>query len=136
MSVVIDSTITLAWLFEDEATAASEAILDQLVDGHAIVPAVWQLEVTNALIDAESHGRLSEAQAARVLHLLAQLPITVDHSGDDPTAVHAAARRHNLSAYQASYLVLAERLALPLATTDSVLASAARSAGNGLASIT
>lgn len=131
MTVVIDSTIALAWLFEDETNTVSEAILDQLVDGHAIVPAVWQLEVTNALIDAESHGRLSEAQAARMLHLFAQLPITVDHSGDDPTAVHAAARRHNLSAYQASYLVLAERLALPLATADTALAGAARLAGTG-----
>lgn len=111
-------------------------MLDQLVDGDAIVPAVWQLEVTNALLDAESHGRLSEAQATRLLALLDQLPITVDHSGDDPVAVHAAARRHNLSAYQASYLVLAERRGLPLATADSALANAARLAGAGLATNT
>lgn len=50
-------------------------MLDQLVDGDAIVPAVWQLEVTNALLDAESHGRLSEAQATRLLALLDQLPM-------------------------------------------------------------
>ena len=136
MRVVVDSTITVAWLFENEANSVSEAVLDQLVNSDAVVPAVWQLEVTNALLDAQSHGRLSEAQAIRFLALLDHLPITVDHSGDDTTAVHAAARQHNLSAYQASYLVLAERLALPLVTSDGVLAGAARRAGASLVAAT
>ncbi len=136
MRVVVDSTITVSWLFENETNTVSEAVLDQLANGAAVVPAVWQLEVTNALLGAESNGRLSEAQAIRLLALLDQLPITVDHSGDDTTAVYAAARRHSLSAYQASYLVLAERLALPLATSDGVLASAARRAGASLVATT
>lgn len=109
-------------------------MLDQLVDGDAIVPAVSQLEVTNALLDAEWHGRLSEAQAERLIALLDQLPIIVSHAADDPAAVHAAAHRHRLSAYQASYLVLAQRLGVPLATTDPALANAARLAGTRLAS--
>lgn len=128
-AVVIDSTIALAWLFEDERTPASEAVLDQLTDDEAVVPSVWPLEVTNALLDAESHGRLSEGQASRMLSLVAQLPITVDRSSDDSVAVHAAARRHNLSAYQASYLVLAERLGVPVATADATLSDAAHVAG-------
>lgn len=66
MAIVIDSTVTLAWLFEDEANAVTDAVLDQLVGDGAIVPPVWQLEVTNALLVAETHGRHSEAQAARL----------------------------------------------------------------------
>jgi hypothetical protein len=69
--------------------------------------------VTNALLVAEARGRLSEAHAARLLALLAQLPVNIDQSPADTVAVHACARRHNLSAYQASYLVLAQQRALP-----------------------
>jgi predicted nucleic acid-binding protein len=85
--------------------------------------------VTNALLVAEARGRLSEAHAARRLALLAQLPVNIDQSPADTVAVHACARRHNLSAYQASYLVLAQQRALPLATADSLLAEASRVAG-------
>jgi hypothetical protein len=41
-------------------------VLDRLRDDDAIVAPVWQLEVTNALLVAETHGRHSEAQAARL----------------------------------------------------------------------
>jgi predicted nucleic acid-binding protein len=129
MPIVIDATVTVAWFFQDESSTASEAVLDRLRDNEAIVPPLWQLEVTNALLVAEARGRLSEAQAARLLALLAQLPINIDQSPTDTVAVHACARRHNLSAYQASYLVLAERLALSLATADGALAEASRVAG-------
>jgi hypothetical protein len=47
----------------------------------------------------------------------------------DTVAIHACARRHNLSADQASYLVLAQQHALPLATADNALAEAIRPAG-------
>ena len=126
MPIVIDATVTIAWFFQDESSTASEAVLDRLRDNEAIVPPLWQLEVTNALLIAEGRRRLSEAQAARLLALLAQLPITIDQSPADTVAVHACARRHNLSAYQASYLVLAEQHALPLATADHALAEASR----------
>jgi predicted nucleic acid-binding protein len=129
MPIVIDATVTIAWFFQDESNTASEAVLDRLRDNEAIVPPLWQLEVTNALLVAEARGRLSEAQAARLLTLLAQLPITIDQSPADTGAVHACARRHNLTAYQASYLVLAQQRALPLATADNTLAEASRVAG-------
>jgi predicted nucleic acid-binding protein len=128
MPIVIDSTVTVGWLFEYETSAASDAILERLGQDEAIVPGVWQLEVTNALLDAESRGRISEAQATRLLTLLQQLPITIDRSADAIIAVHTTALRHNLSAYQASYLVLAQQRALPLATADNALADAARAA--------
>jgi hypothetical protein len=48
-------------------------VLDRLRDDDTIVPPMWQLEVINALLVAETRGRHSEAQAARLLTLLAQL---------------------------------------------------------------
>jgi predicted nucleic acid-binding protein len=93
------------------------------------VPAVWQLEVANVVLISERLGRITEAQAAHLLDLLGRLPIRVNTLTIDTTAVLAAGRRHKLSAYDAAYLVLAERLAAPLATTDGKLTAACRTAG-------
>jgi predicted nucleic acid-binding protein len=126
---VIDTSIAMAWCFEDEATEATDAVLDRLRDEEAAVPAIWPLEVANVLLVAERRGRLSEAQASRFLELLTQLPIEVDDAPGDLAGIVAAGRRHDLSSYDASYLVLAERLGASLATLDQRLAKAAERAG-------
>jgi predicted nucleic acid-binding protein len=126
---IIDTSIAMAWCFEDEATEATDAVLDRLRHDEAAVPAIWPLEVANVLLVAERRGRLSEAQASRFLELLTQLPIDVDDAPRGLAGILAAGRRHELSSYDASYLVLAERLGAPLATLDSQLAKAAQRAG-------
>jgi predicted nucleic acid-binding protein len=126
---VIDTSIAMAWCFEDEATEATDAVLDRLRDEEAAVPAIWPLEVANVLLVAERRGRLSEAQVSRFLELLTQLPIEVDDAPRDLAGIVAAGRRHDLTSYDASYLVLAERLGASLATLDQRLAKAAERAG-------
>lgn len=126
---VIDTSVTMAWCFEDEATEATDSVLDRLRDDQVAVPAVWPLEVANVLLVAERRARLSEAQAGRFVELLGQLPIEVDGSSADIDRIVAAGRRHALSSYDASYLVLAERLGLAIATLDRRLAEAARRVG-------
>jgi predicted nucleic acid-binding protein len=128
MPMVIDTSVTMAWCFEDEATADTEAVLDRLRDDEAIVPSLWRLEVANVLQVAERRRRVSEAQATRFIDLLDQLPIRADASLIDINNVRDLARRHGLSAYDAAYLGLAERLAAPLATLDTHLAAACRRA--------
>ncbi len=129
MTIVIDTSITMAWCFEDEAAPVAEEVLDQLRDDDAVVPSLWQLDVANVLLVAERRGRMSEAQVSRFVGLLEQLPIRVDTDGVDMTSVLGVGRRHGLSAYDACYLVLAERLGAPLATLDAALAAAGRTAG-------
>ncbi len=133
MPIVIDTSVTMAWCFEDEATADTDSVLDRLQDDEAVVPALWQLEVTNVLLVAERRGRITEAQSTRFLDLLSQLRIRVDISQTDTKAVQAMGRHHHLSAYDAAYLLLAERIAAPLATLDGKLIAAARAAGVDLA---
>lgn len=129
MPIVVDTSVTMAWCFEDEATAETDSVLDRLRDEEAVVPAFWQLEVANVLLVAERRGRITEAQSTRFLDLLSQLRIRVDMPQTDTKSVQAIGRRHQLSAYDAAYLLLAERIAAPLATRDVKLISAARTAG-------
>jgi predicted nucleic acid-binding protein len=128
---VLDGSITMVWGFEDEADDYAEAILGRMPDLQAHVPSLWSLEVANALLVGERRRRITPADSARFLAILAAFPITVD----EETVAHAwadtmhLARAHNLSSYDASYLELAIRLGLPLAAQDGKLKPAAEAVG-------
>lgn len=129
---VVDASVTLAWCFQDERTPFSEAVLDLLAaNGEAVCPAVWPLEVTNALLVGERRKRLTSADIGAVLKRVADLPISVDpiRIRDVFGAVLFLAREEQLSVYDASYIELALREGLPLATLDKRLRDAARHRG-------
>lgn len=129
MPFVLDASTALSWCFEDEATPETEAILDRLADDPAVVPALWELEITNALLVGERRGRLTESQTTRFVTLLASLPINVELAGPDMTTLLAVGRQHGLTSYDATYLVVAERDGYPIATLDNRLSTAAKTAG-------
>ncbi len=128
--LVIDASVALSWAFEDEADSLSDRVLDAIADGVAVVPAVWPLEVSNALVTAQRRGRMTPADTARFLSLIGRLPVQVEpiELGSMASLVDAA-RGYNLSVYDASYLVLAMSLGVPLATRDAALQNAATAAG-------
>jgi predicted nucleic acid-binding protein len=126
---VVDASVALAWCFEDEAKAHTEAVLDLLADDTAIVPSLWELEVSNVLLLGERRGRLTESQTTRFVALLGQLPILVDSASTDMAAVIALGRQYTLTAYDAAYLALAQREGVPLASLDRKLREAAQVSG-------
>jgi predicted nucleic acid-binding protein len=116
----VDCSVTLAWCFEDERTARTDALLDRLATQSALAPAIWCLEVANALTTAERHGRLTALQVNRYVAAIRALPI-VNAPVDTDSAFDSIlplARNHGLTAYDASYLALALKTGLPLATND------------------
>ena len=124
---VLDCSVAIAWLFEDESRPEIDVLLEQLKNSEALVPNLWHLEVGNVLIQAEKRGRITEAQIAVRLKLLATLPIMTDGE-TSPRAfreILTLARSHELTTYDAAYLELAMRHGLPLATQDNALVRAA-----------
>ena len=130
-SFVLDTSVTMSWFFEDEATPTSMAILDALRTSQALVPSLWPLEVANVLLVAERRGRTNEARSSRFVTLLNSLPIAVDPATADQAlaATLHLGRQFGLSSYDASYLELAMREGCPLATLDEKLRSAAKKSG-------
>jgi predicted nucleic acid-binding protein len=118
----------MSWCFEDEENSYAEDVLESLEFAQALVPAIWPLEVGNVLLVAERKKRLSQAAVVRFLALLDGLPITVEQETRERMLkeIVSLAREHGLSTYDASYLDLAMRLDLPLATQDTSLAKAAK----------
>ncbi len=134
---MLDASSTFPWLFEDEASPAGDALLDMVADRGAVVPALWFLECANGLATAERRGRIDGAGIAKAIGLLRRLPLEVDTAASSRAfdAVLDLARTHHLTTYDAGYLELALRLALPLATNDAPLRTVARAAGVALLEI-
>ena len=136
MNFVLDNSVTMRWFFGDgkpqELTYAGK-VLDAMKVATAIVPATWGLEVANVIARAEAKQLVTEARSGHFMELLGGVSIVADTA----TFTHALgdtlqlARRYKLSSYDASYLELALRRGLPLATLDDDLQKAAKKAGVG-----
>jgi predicted nucleic acid-binding protein len=125
MPFVIDASITACWAFDDEDHAIAALALERIRSDEALVPSLWWFEVRNTLIVNERRGRLTEADVTVFLRGLARLGVTIDRTPDE-AAILTLARRHRLTVYEASYLELAQREAVLLATLDTDLVNAAR----------
>jgi predicted nucleic acid-binding protein len=133
-ALVLDGSVALAWCFSDEADPYADAVARKLPDMGAVVPAIWHLEVANAMLVGERRGRCDHADTSSWTAFLASLTIEVDEPSGPRvfTDVVALARAHKLSAYDAAYLELALRRGLPLASLDKPLKAAAASVGVAL----
>jgi predicted nucleic acid-binding protein len=131
VSFVIDSSIALAWCFEDEHTRAVMDLLDRVAETGALAPNLWPLEALNGLLMAERRKRVDSRTRRRLAGFLHALPVRLDPetAGQAWTATVQLAERHRLSVYDAAYLELAHRRKLPLATLDQDLIKAGKALG-------
>ena len=134
MSFVLDNSVTMRWFFGDgkpQELAYAGKVLDAMKQDNALVPVTWGLEVANVIAKAEAKGLVTEARSDAFLEMLEGVDIDVDsatYSRALSDTLHLA-RRYRLSSYDASYLELALRLGMPLATLDADLQKAAKKAG-------
>ena len=130
MMFVLDNSVVTGWYLLAQATDYSELIGIKLQQNRALVPPLWQMELANVLKTACTRGKLQITQARQILDTLGQLPIEVD-SGLVPgqRQLFELAMRYSLSSYDATYLELAMRHGLPIATQDVQLRQAAIEAG-------
>jgi len=127
VSLVLDSSVALAWVYIEERSAAIAAVFDQITEAGAWVPSLWRLEVANVLEMGVRRGRNDAAFRDATLADFELLPI----QSDSETLKHAwrstlrLAERHRLTVYDAAYLELAMRRGLSLASLDRDLRTAA-----------
>jgi predicted nucleic acid-binding protein len=131
VTLVLDSSATLAWIYGDETTAAIRALFDQVAEEGAAVPALWRLEVANSLTVALRRNRIDAEFRRAALADLALLDITTDPNTDTHAwnATLQLADRFRLTLYDAAYLELAQRRKLPLGTLDQDLRQAGAALG-------
>lgn len=127
MSLVLDSSVTLAWVYGSETTPAILHVLELVGDAGALVPSLWPLEVANILEIGVRRNRHDAAFRDATLADLALLPIKIDPDTERYawSTTLRLAEHHRLTLYDAAYLELALRRRLPLASLDRELRAAA-----------
>ena len=126
---VVDASVSAAWFLPGEATPATEAALFATVTTQVWVPMLWTLEMGNLLLSAHRRRRINDAKRIELVAAAAALRLSVDREAVSMLELDALAARHQLTSYDVTYLELAMRRALPLATLDKALLTAMEKAG-------
>ncbi|RPJ57749.1 MAG: PIN domain-containing protein [Acidobacteria bacterium] len=133
MTIVVDASVAGSWILPDESSTKTERLLEDALRGQVelSVPELWIYEMLNLLLSASWRRRIQERRIEEAFSLVQRIPVSAfDHSATlSRSRILKLARRFSLSAYDASYLELADRLQAPLATLDSTLRAAAESLG-------
>ena len=127
-ALVLDCSVAVAWLLEDEGSPAAEAVLDRVVTSGAVAPALWWAELRNVLVMNERRGRMTVAGTTIALAEIGALGVRLDYSPESALVLRLA-RDHSLTVYDSLYLELAIRERRPLATLDQKLRMAAEAEG-------
>jgi predicted nucleic acid-binding protein len=124
---ILDCSVAMAWHFEDEFDEFADQVLQRLKKQDAVVPPLFYLETANAALIGERRRGITPEKTAAFLSSIRSLPIRRDRSDDDTIMeeVIALARAQGLTVYDATYLELARRTGLPIATRDLQLRRAA-----------
>jgi len=129
---VLDASVTLGWMLDRPVPARAALARKLILAGDTpVVPILWRYEVSNAVVASGRRGRLTSGQVETLAADLDEFSETIE---TDPVSARIsdlvqAARRTNLTVYDAAYLELAIRRKLPLATLDEKLREAARRIG-------
>lgn len=129
MPFVADNSVVIAWFARSRATPYTDRLYKRLEKDEVVVPSVWPYEFANALAVLERRKLLAAALSDEIVRSAAKLVARIDSPPAPAAALLALARRHGLSAYDAAYLELAQRLHVTLAAKDSPLATAADKLG-------
>lgn len=125
--IVVDCSVLIAGLLPDEVERQAQLLLEDLQHGRtvAVVPSLFYQEISNALLMAYRRKRINRDVLQQYLDVITMLPVTVDTAaatqGSTMKRVCELAEKHGLTTYDASYLELALRLELSLATLDADL---------------
>jgi predicted nucleic acid-binding protein len=131
MSLVIDSSATLSWIYADEMNPTSRKVLDTVLSSGAWVPSIWSLEIANSLQTALRKARIDSSFRDAALADLRLMDIKIDNETHSYawSQTLALSDKFDLTLYDACYLELAQRKSIPLASFDKELRQAAKLLG-------
>jgi len=127
--VVVDTSVVLKWQLDDEEYIPQATALRNdfyaLEAVKAIAPYLLIYEVVNGILTATKRKRLAPDKALEVMDNLMELGVELKEA--EPERILELALKHKLSAYDASYLVLAESEGCDLWTGDRPFYQAVKS---------
>ena len=129
VAFVVDNSVVVAWLYAGQANAYTEHVLESSGTSTLHTSFIWPAEFANAATVMVKRGILTDSLGTAMIQMTDTLGLLVDRTPVDLRALYQVSRRFGLSAYDASYLELAMRLKIPLATRDTALMKASQTLG-------
>ncbi|MFZ2852496.1 MAG: type II toxin-antitoxin system VapC family toxin [Rhodocyclaceae bacterium] len=126
VAFVVDNSIAVAWVYPKQATEYTEKLLELSGSGTLHTAFIWPAEFTNTASVMVNRGLLSDDLGREMISMIKSFGFVVDRDPADPCKLYQLSQEYRLSAYDASYLELAIRMEIPLATRDAELANAAK----------
>ncbi len=127
--VVVDASVVLKWQFNDEECIAQATALrdDYYLQGaiRVIAPQLLIYEVANGIATAARKGRIAPDKAIEAMSNITALGVELREV--EPLLILEVALKHNLAAYDAAYLALAEGEKCDLWTGDRAFYQAVKS---------
>ncbi len=130
---VVDASVGIKLFLVEPLSDRADALFDYLTTtppARFYVPDLFFIECTNILWKYVRRFGHSPESATQDIVALTQLPLQVASTASLAVAALALAVSHGITAYDAAYVALAQRLALPLVTADEALVR--RLEGSGL----
>jgi predicted nucleic acid-binding protein len=129
MDCIIDVSFAACWFVGDEPSLEGESALKRHQEGQLNfhVPSIWVYEILNFLKTSHKRNRLTITSMEDAKVLLETLKLTF-YEQSNPICqrrIFNFAMEFNLTSYDAAYLELADRLQMPLLTSDAALKAAA-----------
>jgi len=129
---VADSSVAIAWVVHSQSSSATDLLLSDVETGTSfLVPVLWMFEVANSLLILRRRRRIESWEYERARQYLSDSNPVVDDQGPQLAlgSISALAEKNELSVYDATYLELALRKIVPLASRDAALNRAAKRIG-------
>ncbi len=121
MTLVIDASVAVKWVLEEEGSAQARRLLDQPL----VAPDLWLSEAADTLWKRALTGEITPEQSHEALSILLSAPVkTVPAAGDAAAALRLAIALRQ-PAYGCFYLAAALRLDGEVVTADTRFVRAA-----------
>jgi len=118
--IVVDASVLAAVLIDADAPATDEAIEVLQADPHWVVPEHAMIETVNAIRGCALGGQVELVSVPGIVQSLVELSLDVWSTA--PLLGRVVELMHNVTAYDAGYIALAEQLSTTLVTLDRHLA--------------
>lgn len=126
--LVVDNSVMMRWLFQDGsesdqtyAQGVLNAIGSQMLQ--VILPYIWVYESTFVVEYYAQRNAKPDAECLEQLTWLFDLSVVI-RGEETPASLYEFSHLHDLSAYDAAYVMLALSQSCPIATLDKTVAKA------------
>lgn len=129
MAFILDASVAVGWVIAKQATPYSRGLRLRAKREPYHAPALWKQEVVNVIRSLIRRGALSIEAGRTAVDILERMRPVIHETTLPLPELLDLAHRHDLTAYDATYLSLALELKLPVACGDSKLRAALAAAG-------